>query len=144
MGASVISMHLKKDEERWKSQHQSRQRNEHVMNASCDVHFWSPSIHQHSTQWHILSLANSLDGGSHGSDSVNQPPSCGSCLSILVTVPASRKMPLDCLPSSVKTSLGRSLPSLPTKDLCCVRLCSEVPGRPMAEKGWLLARCSTE
>lgn len=64
-GASIISMHLKEDDEHWKSQHQNRQRNERVINASCDGSFWSPSIHQHPKQWHILSWANSLDGGSH-------------------------------------------------------------------------------
>lgn len=120
-GASVISVHLKEDEECWKSQHQSRQRNERVMNASCDGNFWSPSIHQHSKQWCILSWANSLNGGSHGSDSVNQLPSCVRCLCILVTVPCSRNMSLDWLPSSVKTSLGEPYLHYPQKDLCCVR-----------------------
>lgn len=106
-----------------------------MMNASRDGNFWSPSIHQHSKQWRILSWAKSLDGGSHGSDSVNQPPSCARCLCILVTVPSSRNMSLDWLPSSVKTSLGEPYLHYPQKDLCCVRLHSEVPGRHMGREG---------
>lgn len=87
---------------------------------------------------------NSLDGGSQWKW-FNQPTIfMWPCLCILLTVPSSRLCHwTECLPSPMKISLEDPYVRYPWKDFHAVWLHSEVD-MLWAEKGWLLAHCSTE